>query len=235
MEEHLIVALDASSMSAMEKIVLALGDSVSYYKVGMELFYATGGQAVPCLLQAGKKVFLDLKLHDIPNTVGQSMAVLTGLGVSMLNLHAGGGLTMMRRAREAVDKASAGNGAKRPLLLAVTVLTSIGQEEWQNLHMPGEIGAQVVHLAQLAQKAGMDGVVASPQEAASIRAACGREFLIVTPGIRPAGSAESDQQRIATPRGAIRAGASYLVVGRPITGAKNPTAMVQKIIGEMGD
>lgn len=222
-------------MSAMEKIVTTLGDSISYYKVGMELFYATGGQAVPYLLRAGKKVFLDLKLHDIPNTVGQSMAVLTGLGVSMLNLHAGGGLAMMQRAREAVDKASAGYSATRPLLLAVTVLTSIGPEEWQNLRMPGEIGTQVVHLARLAQKAGLDGVVASPQEAASIRSACGKEFLIVTPGIRPAGSEENDQQRIAAPQGAIRAGASHLVIGRPITGAQDPKAMAEKIIREMRD
>jgi orotidine-5'-phosphate decarboxylase len=224
----LIVALDFDDMNRVQQLVTTLGDAVGHYKVGMELFYAAGGEAVRFLRAAGKEVFLDLKLHDIPNTVGRSAGVLAALGATMINVHATGGTAMMRAAQAATA------GCKpRPKLIAVTVLTSLDEAEWARLNCAVPIAQQAAHLAELAKEAGLDGVVASPQEAAAIRAACGPEFLIVTPGVRPAGSAVNDQSRVATPAGALRAGASHLVVGRPITAAPDPRAAALAILREM--
>lgn len=232
-DNRLIVALDVQTMEQVKILVETIGENVEYYKVGMELFYSVGAPVIKYLTTKGKKVFLDLKLHDIPNTVGQSVKVLTDLGVSMLNVHASGGPAMMEAAVKAVKAGSAESGKKRPLLIAVTVLTSINQEEWKALNYSEEISKQVVYWAKLAKASGMDGVVASPQEAAAIRAACGAEFVIVTPGIRPQGSASNDQSRIATPSGALANGAHYLVVGRPITTAANPMEAADHIVKEM--
>ena len=234
-DKRLIVALDLQSMEKVQQLVEQLGDSVSYYKVGMELFYSVGSQVITYLRQQNKDIFLDLKLHDIPNTVGQGLASLTQLGATMLNVHASGGFTMMQTAAAAVKAKANELQVERPKLIAVTVLTSMNSDEWSALGYNIELSQQVIHLAQLAQKAGMDGVVASPQEAAQIRAACGNEFVIVTPGIRPCGVAINDQSRIATPSGALKNGAHHLVVGRPITAAQNPKQAVKDILLEMRD
>ena len=234
-DDRLIVALDFSSMEQVEKIVQQLNDNVSYYKIGMELFYSTGGRVVDFLRRHEKEIFLDLKLHDIPNTVAKAAASLTRLGVSMLNVHASGGPAMMHAAAEAVEQEARVLGIPRPKLIAVTVLTSISDQEWGKMGNSMPIKNQVVHLAKLAQEAGLDGVVASPQEAAVIRAVCGDRFSIVTPGIRPLGSVLDDQNRVATPAGALKAGASHIVVGRPITAVSASCAAVQEILQEMGD
>ncbi|MHC1745903.1 MAG: orotidine-5'-phosphate decarboxylase [Negativicutes bacterium] len=231
--KRLIVALDMPDMEAVKKMVTQLGDAVQYYKVGMELFYGCGSEAVHFLRDMGKQVFCDLKLQDIPNTVAHGAKMLTHLGVTMLTVHATGGRAMMRAAADEVAKTAAELGIPRPKMLAITVLTSMNEEEWSGLRYSLSIPEQVLNLAKLAQASGMDGVVASPQEAAMIRAACGEDFLIVTPGIRPKDAALNDQSRTAAPGQALRDGASYLVVGRPITKAADPLLAAQKIIAEM--
>lgn len=232
-DQRLIVALDFHAMEKVRQLVEQLGDSVSYYKVGMELYYSVGSQVVTYLRQQNKDIFLDLKLHDIPNTVGQGLASLMEQGATMLNVHASGGLAMMQAAAVAVKNKAQQMNVERPKVIAVTVLTSINSEEWSTLGYDVDLSQQVVHLAQLAQKAGLDGVVASPQEAMQIRAVCGNDFIIVTPGIRPSGAAINDQSRIATPAGAIKNGAHHLVIGRPITAAENPKQAVIDILQEM--
>jgi orotidine-5'-phosphate decarboxylase len=232
-DERLIVALDFHTIEEVREFVTELGDSVSYYKVGMELFYSVGGSVVSYLKGQGKEVFLDLKLHDIPNTVAEGLCALMRLGASILNIHASGGYTMMKTAAVRVRKQAAELGIQPPKLIAITVLTSINEGDWHGLGQTVEIQAQVVRLAKLAKEAGLDGVVASPAEAAAIREACGSEFLIVTPGIRPVGSAVNDQSRIASPAEALRQGASHLVVGRPIRLTDDPKEAAEKIIREM--
>lgn len=219
MHDKLIVALDFPTLDDAKNCVLELGDSVSYYKVGMELYYAVGAEIIKFLKQQNKKVFLDLKLQDIPNTVAHACAVLTGLGADIMNVHAVGGRKMMAEAVKAVHARAAELGIEAPKLIAVTVLTSMDEQQYGELNYKNTVAEQVVALAKLAQEAGMDGVVASPMEAAGIRAACGPDFLIITPGVRPAGAALNDQSRVATPAGAIRNGASHIVVGRPVTQA----------------
>lgn len=232
-DSRLIVALDAHNMESVKQLVGNLGERVSYYKVGMELFYGVGNEVISFLRQQKKDIFLDLKLHDIPNTVGQGLAALTQLGATMLNVHAAGGLLMMKAAAEVVRNKAVEMQVERPKLIAVTVLTSMSADEWATLGYQVDLSRQVIHMAQLAQEAGMDGVVASPLEAAQIRAACGKEFIIVTPGIRPGGAAVHDQSRIATPAGALNNGAHYLVIGRPVTAAADPCKAVETILLEM--
>ena len=234
-DDRLIVALDVHAMEDVESLVETLGDSVTHYKVGMELFYSVGASVVSYLKEKGKQVFLDLKLHDIPNTVAGGLCSLMGLGADILNIHASGGYTMMKKSAEALRAAAEKQGIACPKLIAVTVLTSINAEEWAEMGHTGDIGEQVIRLAELAKKAGLDGVVASPQEAAAIRKACGEDFLIVTPGIRPAGSSLDDQSRISTPSAALRNGATHLVVGRPVRSAEDPRAAAAKIVKEMGE
>ncbi len=232
-DDRLIVALDVHTMADVEQLVQKLGDTVSYYKVGMELFYSVGPDVVRWLSQQGKKVFLDLKLHDIPNTVAGGLCSLMDLGASIVNVHASGGYTMMKTAAERLHAAAAERGIECPKIIAITVLTSISQEEWNGTGQTRAIEDSVLTLARLTKSAGLDGVVASPREAAAIRQACGPDFLIVTPGVRPAGSAVNDQTRIATPAAAIRNGASHIVVGRPIRMADDPQAAAEAIIAEM--
>jgi orotidine-5'-phosphate decarboxylase len=188
------------------------------FKVGKQLFTAEGPQAVRKLAGLGADIFLDLKFHDIPNTVAGAVAAAADLpGVRMVNIHTTGGLAMMRAAREALA------GKKnRPALLGVTLLTSMDAQTLRQVGISGPVASRAVALARLAKEAGLDGVVSSPQEVRAIRRACGPKFLIVVPGVRPSGAAAQDQSRIATPAEAVRAGADYLVVGRPITAAKNP-------------
>lgn len=233
LDKRLIVALDVPNMNKLSNLVIGLGESVSYYKVGMELFYSCGHQVIDYLKKNGKYIFLDLKLHDIPNTVASSMASLTELGVDMLNLHAIGGYPMMKLAADTVKARAAELGINPPKLIAVTVLTSMSNEDWEQLNYKTNIQEQVIHLAKLAKQAGLDGVVASPQEAAAIRAACGPDFLIVTPGVRPAESETNDQSRIATPKAALENGATHLVIGRPITKSASPKQAAMAILQEM--
>ena len=230
---RLIVALDFATMAQVRELVESLGDAVSYYKVGMQLFYGVGMECLTYLREKGKDVFLDLKMHDIPNTVAQGAASLTRLGAAMINVQASGGPAMMRAAAKQVAETAAELNIPRPQLIAVTVLTSMNDTEWAALRSATSIPEQVVHLAKLAQEAGLDGVVASPQEAERIREACGPDFAIVAPGVRPQGAALNDQSRVATPAEALKAGAHYLVVGRPITKAENPRAAALAILEEM--
>lgn len=232
-DDRLIVALDVSTMEEMKDIVDTLGDAVSFYKVGMELFYAAGEDTVAYLRDCGKSVFLDLKLHDIPNTVAQGVKSLTRLGANLITIHGQGGAVMLKAAADAAREAAEELGVERPKLLAITVLTSFDDTTWSGIGGQLPIADQVRRLALLAKDAGVDGVVASPLEAKLIREACGDDFLIVTPGIRPAFAAANDQKRIATPSSALRDGASRLVIGRPITKADNPREAVRMILEEM--
>lgn len=232
-DERLIAALDVPTRDDAERLVERLGTSVSYYKVGMELFYALGGDIVAWLKEREKKVFLDLKLHDIPNTVGNGLCSLLRLRPDILNVHTAGGLRMMQTASEALHHAADQAGIPCPKLIGVTVLTSMDAQDWTGLGHTGTIADAVLRRAKLAQEAGLDGVVASPAETAEIRRACGDDFLIVTPGIRPAGVSRDDQRRVMTPAGAMRAGASQIVVGRAIYAAENPRAAAEEILKEM--
>lgn len=232
-DDRLIVALDVSTMEQMKDIVDTLGDAVSFYKVGMELFYAAGEDTVAYLRDCGKSVFLDLKLHDIPNTVAQGVKSLTRLGANLITIHGQGGAVMLKAAADAAREAAEELGVERPKLLAITVLTSFDDTTWSGIGGQLPIADQVRRLALLAKDAGVDGVVASPLEAKLIREACGDDFLIVTPGIRPTFAAANDQKRIATPSSALKDGASRLVIGRPITKADNPREAVRMILEEM--
>jgi orotidine-5'-phosphate decarboxylase len=210
-------------------LALELVGVAGLFKVGNQLFTAEGPGAVAKLASLGVEVFLDLKYHDIPNTVAKAVAAAAALpNVRLLTLHASGGTAMMRAASEALA------GMKnRPALLGVTILTSLDAAALRELHMPGALSSRAVALARLAKKAALDGVVSSAREVPAIRRACGRDFLILVPGVRPATAAANDQSRVATPAEAIRAGADYLVVGRPITAAANPRLSALAIIDEM--
>ena len=232
-DDRLIVALDVHSMEDMQALVEQLDDSVSYYKVGMELFYRVGANALSYLHEKNKRIFLDLKLHDIPNTVAEGLCSLAALHADMMNVHALGGYEMMKTAVQKVREHASRANIPTPKLIAVTILTSISSDTWQEMGFSQKISDEVLRLALLAKKAGMDGVVASPQEASVIRAECGSDFLIVTPGIRPAGANIDDQSRIATPVAALKNGATHLVIGRPIRAAANPKAAAEAILHEM--
>lgn len=232
-DERIIAALDVRSMEAVKKLVEGLGNTISFYKVGMELFYAVGPQVIKYLKDNGKKVFLDLKLHDIPNTVAEGLVSLMKLGVDIFNVHASGGLTMMTKAANRVKEEAAQLGITAPKLIAITVLTSINEDDWAGLGMNTPIDRQVLRLAKLTQQAGLDGVVASPREAKAIRELCGSDFMIITPGVRPQGAKKDDQSRIATPKQALLNGASQLVIGRPIYQAAEPLKAAQHIIAEI--
>lgn len=232
-DDRIITALDVHSLDDMKKLVETLGDSVSFYKVGMELFYSAGPDAVQYLKDQGKHVFLDLKVHDIPNTVAQSIRALTRLGADLMTLHGTGGRAMMEAAAEAVRDEAAKLNIERPRLLAVTVLTSIDEDAWKEVGGKYSIAESVKNLAKLAKEAGIDGTVSSPYEAKEIREMNGPDFLIVTPGIRPTFAVANDQKRFTTPSQALRDGASHLVIGRPITKAADPKEAAQKILAEI--
>jgi orotidine-5'-phosphate decarboxylase len=229
-KDRLIVALDAPTLEVAEQWLIELKGVVHFYKVGLELFTAYGWKAVNLVKNYGGRVFLDLKLHDIPNTVSRTLAAVCEHEVDIVNVHALGGFEMMKQAREAVEKYSFGR-IKKPKLIAVTVLTSHSQETLsKELCIKRKVRDEVIHLASLARKAGLDGVVCSPQETAWVRKKCGKDFVIVTPGVRPAGVAVGDQKRIETPEKAIRSGSDYIVVGRPITQAANPKEAALQIL-----
>jgi orotidine-5'-phosphate decarboxylase len=227
--ERLIVALDVSSAKEADKIVSSLGDSVQIYKVGMQLYTAEGPQMVRDLVARGRKVFLDLKYHDIPNTVAAAVREAAQLGVSMLTVHAAGGTKMLHAAVEA-----AGEKDSAPQILAVTVLTSMDDQDLNEIGVHGQVVDQVVWLASLALEAGCAGVVSSAREVKILREKLGIDFLAITPGVRPAGAAPGDQARVTTPAEAAAAGATHIVVGRPITAAANPAEEAAKILHELG-
>lgn len=231
--ECLIVALDAPTLEMAEQWLKDLKGVVHYYKVGLELFTAHSWKAVNLVKNYGGRVFLDLKLHDIPNTVSRTLAAVCEHEVDMVNVHALGGFEMMRMAREAVEKYSSGR-VKKPQLIAVTVLTSHDPKSLnRDLRVRGSVKDEVLHLAGLAKKAGLDGIVCSPEETAWCREKFSEDFLIVTPGIRPMGADKGDQKRIHTPEKAMKQGSNYIVVGRPITQAPNPRAAAQLIMNEI--
>jgi orotidine-5'-phosphate decarboxylase len=225
--QRLIVALDVSTAAAAQKIVAAVGNSALTYKVGMQLYTAEGPQLVRDLVTSGRRVFLDLKYHDIPNTVGAAVRAATQLGVTMLTVHAAGGGRMLRAA---VDAASTSPGL---MVLGVTVLTSMDENDLEKIGVRGTVKTSVQRLAAIALANGCHGVVASAHEASTLRAELGDEFAIVAPGVRPAGSGANDQVRITTPAEAIALGASYIVVGRPITEAADPAAEARAILAEI--
>jgi orotidine-5'-phosphate decarboxylase len=228
--QRLIVALDLSSAAAAQRIVAAVGDSALCYKVGMQLFTAEGPSIVRDLVSSGKRVFLDLKYHDIPNTVASAVGEAARLGVSMLTVHAAGGAKMLRAASEA-----AGSNNSDLIVLGVTVLTSFAERDLDEIGIHRPMQEQVLRLTKLALANGCRGVVASAREAANLRSELGNNFAVVTPGVRPRGAAQDDQARVATPAEAIAAGASHIVVGRPITAAADPAAQVRTILRQMSD
>ena len=233
----LIVALDFDSLPTAIKFAKQVADLVGMFKIGNQLFTSAGPEAVRQVAQLGTDIFLDLKYHDIPNTVAGAVLAAASLpGVQLVNVHALGGAAMLQAAVQAIS-AGVPMGADRPRLLAVTVLTSMDKKAMKEVGIGGPPQLRAVHLAKLSQKAGADGVVASVQEAKAIRKACGREFLIVTPGVRPkqksASGEKDDQSRTATPREAIKAGADFMVVGRPVLAAADPRAAIAEIVEEI--
>ena len=226
---RLIVALDVSTAAAAQKIVASVGDSAFTYKVGMQLYTAEGPPVVRDLVAAGLRVFLDLKYHDIPNTVAAAVREAARLGVSMLTVHSTGGDKMLRAA---VDAARAANPAL--IVLAVSVLTSLDQSDLEKVGIQGTVLDEVLRVSALALESGCQGVVASAHEAAALRKKLGNDFVIVTPGVRPPGAGHGDQARVLTPGEAIAAGASYIVVGRPITEAADPAAEARAILDQIG-
>jgi orotidine-5'-phosphate decarboxylase len=233
MTNRILAALDFPEAGSAMASAEALRGHVGGFKIGKQLFTASGPEAVRALVERGDRVFLDLKFHDIPNTVAGAVASASALGVWMTNVHASGGRAMMAAAREAADKHARGSTG-RTLVIAVTVLTSLDAAALKDIGVDSSPADQVARLARLARESGLDGVVCSPQEIELVRRECGAGFLIVTPGIRGAGDAKGDQARTATPEGAIKAGADYLVVGRPITAASNPADAADRIAAEMG-
>ncbi len=232
-EDRLLVALDVAGLGEAEALIGRLAGAVTGCKIGTQLFTAAGPAAVEAARKRGLRVFLDLKFHDIPNTVAGAVREATRLGVFMLNVHASGGLAMMRAAADAAATAARDFAVPRPLCLGVTVLTSLDRRALEReVGVPASVEAHVLALAERAHEAGLDGCVASPREIRMLRLALGDRWVLVTPGIRPAERAD-DQVRVATPRQAIAAGADYLVVGRPITSAADPAAAAHEILGQL--
>ena len=233
-ENRLIVPLDVDSLADANRIAAQLFDRVKTFKVGKQLFTAAGPAAVKKLVEEKKEVFLDLKFHDIPNTVAGAVASATKIGAEMINMHASGGLQMMRAARETAERTASELDIPPPTLLGVTILTSTDEATFQrDFGTSRKLKDQVAYLAELSQTAGLNGVVASPLEIGRVREVCGADFVIVTPGIRPTWAQRGDQRRIMTPAEAIAEGADYIVVGRPITASNRLREAANAIIGEI--
>lgn len=233
-KDKIIVALDVPTSADALAIVDELKDSVGAFKVGLQLFTCAGPDLVRGLVKANAKIFLDLKFHDIPNTVAKASVEAARLGVWMFNVHASGGSEMMKAASQEVGEVCEREGLDRPLIIAVTVLTSSNNDTLSEIGITGEIQQQVLSLAELTAKCGLDGVVSSPQEIEPIRAlVASKEFVIVTPGIRPASATKDDQKRVMTPAEAVQVGADHLVIGRPITAAPDRIKAVEQILEEI--
>src|SRR3989338_8576295 len=230
-KDRLIFALDVPSLHEVKRWVRLLKGYVGVFKVGKELFTACGPKAVEIIHNAGGEIFLDLKFHDIPNTAAKAWVAAARLGVKMFNVHTLGGLDMMKAVREAVDKTC--DKGRQPIILGVTILTSLNEKDIKQVGIQGPIKSRVLSLAKLAHRAGLDGVVASPLEVRDIKKKLGKDFIAVTPGIRMPDSRPDDQSRTMTPREAVRAGADYIVVGRPIKEAKEPVEAVRKILEDL--
>ena len=228
--DRLIVALDVPSATQARQVIQSIGESANTYKVGKQLFTAEGPQIVRDLVASGRKVFLDLKFHDIPNTVAAAVREAAKLQVSMLTVHASGGSKMLKAAAEAAAQSDS-----KPMVLAVTVLTSLSDEDLSEIGFRGQVITQVIILGSLARKAGCGGLVASARETPDLRRELGNDFAIVTPGVRPAGTAAGDQARVLTPKEAIAAGATYLVVGRPILESTDPSQAARNIVREIDE
>jgi orotidine-5'-phosphate decarboxylase len=232
MGKDVIIACDFESRARTLEFLNSLGEARPFVKIGMELFYAEGPAIVRELHKRGHKIFLDLKLHDIPHTVQKAMAVLSNLGADMLNLHAAGTRAMMEAAREGLTRPD----GTRPLLIAVTMLTSTSEERMRKELLIGKtMDETVLHYADNARAAGLDGVVCSPLESGKVHAACGKDFLTVTPGVRFAGGGVGDQVRVTTPERAKELGSDYIVVGRPITGAEDPAEAYARCVAAFVD
>lgn len=234
-KDKIILALDVSSEGEAVALVKELKDQVGAFKIGLELFTSAGPRIIEAVKNAGaERIFFDGKFHDIPNTVAGAARAATRMGVWMFNVHTTGGTAMMRAAVDAASDEAHRLGIEVPVIIGVTVLTSISEEVLQHeLSVPILLENQVTHLAQLAQNSGLDGVVSSPREIIPVKAACGPEFLVVTPGVRPAWAAANDQKRIMTPSEAVEAGADYMVIGRAITAAPDRQAAAERIIAEL--
>ncbi|MBS1811518.1 MAG: orotidine-5'-phosphate decarboxylase [Acidobacteria bacterium] len=233
-KDRIVVALDVETPAQALALVEKLRGLVGMFKIGKQLFTAAGPDIVRQIVGSGERVFLDLKFHDIPNTVASAGVEAARLGVSIFNVHALGGSAMMRATVDAINAAAERENFTKPIILAVTILTSHDQSSLHEIGLERSIQEQVIRLAQLANSVGIDGVVASPLEIAPLRASIENpNFVILTPGVRPAGAALNDQKRVMTPGDAVKAGADYLVIGRPITGAENPAAAAQKISEEI--
>lgn len=232
-KERLIFALDVDDFSAAENWVEKLHENVGLFKVGKQLFTRCGPEVVKMVQDRGGEVFLDLKYHDIPNTVAKAAVEACKLGVKMFNVHALGGAEMMRTTVAEVDAYCAASGNARPTMLAVTILTSSTAETLAEIGIDRSVEEMVPRLAKLAQEAGFDGVVASPKEVGLIRAVCGDDFAIVTPGVRPTFASMDDQKRVTTPTDAISAGATAIVIGRPISAANDPLEAAGMILTEI--
>jgi orotidine-5'-phosphate decarboxylase len=236
-KDRLIVALDVATLPEEEKALRELAGVVSFFKVGSQLFTSSGPKAVEAVKEKGARVFLDLKFHDIPNQVERTAQAACDLGVDLFNIHALGGFEMMEGAAKAVWNWSEQKGRPGPKVLGVTVLTSLSEAGLKDVmgETDRTLGEEVLMLARMAQSAGLDGVVASPEEIVPIKEACGKQFIVLTPGVRPAGGETADHKRVLTPGEAVRRGADYLVVGRPILSAPNPRQAALAILKEMED
>jgi orotidine-5'-phosphate decarboxylase len=230
--DRIFVALDTQDLSKAAGLARALAGRVGGLKIGKEFFAAQGPDGVRAVA-GGEPLFLDLKFHDIPSTVAGAMRAVVHLRPFMVNVHASGGRAMMQAAAEAAREAAEDLDVTRPLVLGVTVLTSLDEDDLRSVGQRGPMGEQAVRLADLARDSGLDGVVCSPREIPALRAACGPDFVLVVPGIRPSWAAAGDQKRVMPPAEALRAGADYLVVGRPITGAADPVAAAQRLIDDL--
>ena len=228
-----IVALDFDSCEKALNLVDTLGETINHYKVGLELFSRCGIEVVKEISERGKKVFLDLKYHDIPNTVKSAARVGIEAGVWMYNVHALGGYEFLKQIAEFNREYSEKIGVERPLLIAVTVLTSMDEEDLKSVGINSRVEDEVLRLAELSKKAGLDGVVCSAKEVRLIKENLGEDFITVTPGIRPTWAAKNDQKRVVTPKDAVKLGTDYMVIGRPITGVPNPKEAAEKILSEI--
>jgi len=233
-KERLVLALDVDDFKTAQDLVDKLRDYVKVFKIGNQLFTAEGPRVIQMIKKKGGEVFLDLKFHDIPNTVARAAEVATKLGVYIFNVHTSGGLEMMKSAVEASRNISLTLGIRKPLILGVTILTSINQEILEKeVGIERRLEEQVVHLAKLAKFAGLEGVIASSREIKIIRETCGEDFIILTPGMRPMGKLMHDQKRVMTPREAMRWGADFIVIGRPVREAVDPVEAIKEILKEM--